>query len=240
MYPDREDDSSLTRRGRLGSQGVLGFYMPAFQREKICLCDGCFHWKKLGADVCVRDREAAGEDLEPTAHRVGSTSVPSRSVHTAPRNYPRKPDEKRKRKRKWTLLCTGETLIFLRVSMTGCVLNKWDPGTGVRPGAEINGSTSRATRWCSASVLRLWDARACTCSSRRSRSPHRELRGRDEVERLGPPFILSGILDGQPRSTQWLAPMARHRDPPFRWRSWFEEGTEPRLDPPKSRWKMLK
>ena len=78
MYPDREDDSSLTGRGMLGSHGVLGLYMCLLSRENICLCNGCFHWKESGADVCVR--EAVGEDLEPTEYRVGSRSVaPSRA-----------------------------------------------------------------------------------------------------------------------------------------------------------------
>ena len=44
--------------------GPRVIHVSAFQREKICLCNGCFHWKKSGADVCVR--EVVGEDLEPT------------------------------------------------------------------------------------------------------------------------------------------------------------------------------
>ena len=164
-------------------------------------------------------------------------------------------ERKEKENREWTLLCTGSTLIFLRVSRTRCVLDKRDPGMGVRPGAEINGSTSRTTRWCPASVLRLWDA---ACSSRRSiRSPHREpfteppvecrggeLRGRDEVERLGltPPFILSGIQ---------MASLLR-RSSPRRWCATLRPTCQVEilvqrgdiasnpLDPPKSRWNILK
>ena len=81
--------------------------------------------------VCVR--EAVGGDLEPIEYRVGSRSVASRSVHTAPRNYPRKPNENRKKKEKehneWTP--TGSTLC-------GCVPYKWNPGTGICLGAETN------------------------------------------------------------------------------------------------------
>ena len=92
MCPDREDNYSLTGRGRLGSQGVVGFCFPDRQDLSV---QWLFHWKKWGTDVCVR--EAEGEDLEPTEHRVGSRSVASRSVHTAPRNDPRKPNENRKK-----------------------------------------------------------------------------------------------------------------------------------------------